>query len=141
MMRLRLLSLLALLGGVAVPAASQGRPAMSCPDGVTARFALSGADTTTVAIPQAARERQPAAGPNFVDTTWVIAIEARQWSWDDLFASLGAGFSSGGTDPIRICAGATIELERATLFVRGAHGTIHLKLDAPRFSAASRSRL
>ncbi|HMC56372.1 MAG TPA: hypothetical protein VKH19_14420 [Gemmatimonadaceae bacterium] len=87
------------------------------------------------------------------DTAWTFNMAERRWSWSSLMATVGAGLSGGSATPgtagmttapdsaagraWNVCAAAAIGMREATLSLRNARGTVHLRTD---LSALQRGR-
>lgn len=88
-----------------------------------------------------------------IDTTWTFDVRERQWTWRELAASVGLGYAgSSRSAPLTgtttapdsaartgwsVCAAAGVGMREATLSVRGARGTVHLRADATALTRAS----
>ena len=74
-----------------------------------------------------------------IDTTLRFDVAERRWTWPSLRAEVAAGASgtTGGTPGAsaaddrtwHACAGAVVSMQQSTLTLRGAHGTVRLKVD------------
>lgn len=61
------------------------------------------------------------------DTTLYISVDRRQWSKQDVTASVAAGLAGTENARWRACAGASVEMRRADMVIEGASGTVHLR--------------
>ncbi len=101
--------------------------------------------TTDSGSPSPPRAGRP-TGRALIDTTWSFDVRELRWDRPTYAASIGLGFS-GSASALRstgtttapdsaaqrnwsVCAAVGIGMRDATLLLRGARGTVHVRADA-----------